>query len=456
MGVSSFSPQPGFATQGAASLTEGQRLVARRRGPVRRWVREHPLVVSWTLIIIHLLNQAINLFFLSVYEANTTPAPTSHFWVQAALIAVGSLVFSVVIYYRTRLTLLWLVVSVVCDLAIVFIFGPSSSMSGFAVWVLLYTVAVERNLKTVITTYVFLGIASLLMSLPLISPRWRAKIAPQGASELTTTGVWWLFISSTLLVLAVHLTIVVIGRSVRRNRVFEQEILRHFEQTQALAATEERNRIAREMHDVVAHSLTVMITLSDGARLVGQKNPERAGEVLQELSSTGRNALADMRRTLGVLREDTSGAQLTPAEGISEDAVENLRALAESFSSTGLNVEFIHEGAAVPEDNNLRLSLYRIVQESLTNALRYGQDAQNISVRLSVSLPDIFITVINDGSTLSDSTSLPPSIGTGKGITGMRERAAFYNGTVNVGPNDVGGWTVRAHLKWDAGTKGEV
>ena len=189
---------------------------------------------------------------------------------------------------------------------------------------------------------------------------------------------------------------------------------------------------------------------------MGQKNPERAGEVLQELSSTGRNALADMRRTLGVLREDTSGAQLTPAEGVSEDAVENLRALAESFSSTGLNVEFIHAGAAVPEDNNLRLSLYRIVQESLTNALRYGQDAQNISVRLSVSLPDIFITVINDGSTLSGSTSLPPSIGTGKGITGMRERAAFYNGTVNVGPNDVGGWTVRAHLKWDAGTKGEV
>lgn len=320
---------------------------------------------------------------------------------------------------------------------------------------MLYTVAVNRQTRTVATAYILLAIYSVIVSLPIMDPQWRNQISATD-SNVSQLDLWIILSMRLTLLLVTQLTIVVIGRSVRRNRIFEQEILRHFEQTQTLAATEERNRIAREMHDVVAHSLTVMITLSDGARLVGQKNPERAGEVLQELSSTGRKALADMRRTLGVLREENSAASLTPAEGTAEDAVENLRELAESFSSTGLNVDFTHEGVAVPEDNNLRLSLYRIVQESLTNALRYGQDAQNITVRLSVALPDIFITIVNDGSMVGGSSPLPPSIGTGKGITGMRERAAFYNGTVNVGPNDVGGWTVRAHLKWDDGTKGEA
>lgn len=440
---------------GAASLTEGQRLVARRRGPFRRWLRNHPRTVSWSLIAIHWGNQVLGLLTLVLYSESVMQRPEAVVWWQAAAIVVGGIFFSVAIYYRKLFPMSWLVSGIVCDVATVWWLGPSSSIAGFTLWVMLYTVAVNRQTRTVATAYILLAIYSVIVSLPIMDPQWRNQISATD-SNVSQLDLWIILSMRLTLLLVTQLTIVVIGRSVRRNRIFEQEILRHFEQTQTLAATEERNRIAREMHDVVAHSLTVMITLSDGARLVGQKNPERAGEVLQELSSTGRKALADMRRTLGVLREENSAASLTPAEGTAEDAVENLRELAESFSSTGLNVDFTHEGVAVPEDNNLRLSLYRIVQESLTNALRYGQDAQNITVRLSVALPDIFITIVNDGSMVGGSSPLPPSIGTGKGITGMRERAAFYNGTVNVGPNDVGGWTVRAHLKWDDGTKGEA
>ena len=137
-----------------------------------------------------------------------------------------------------------------------------------------------------------------------------------------------------------------------------------------LGSVTERNRIAREMHDVVAHSLTVMVTLSDGAAVVVHKDPERAAGVLAELSRTGRTALADMRRVLGVLRDDAAAGH-APREPLAAGG--NLAKLLEGFRTAGLPVHYTHTGPSLPGDAAFQLTVYRIVQESLTNVLRYGR-----------------------------------------------------------------------------------
>ncbi len=355
---------------------------------------------------------------------------------------------------RKRWPLQLLLGATLVDLIYSVIVGTESSFSlaGFVPWIFLYTVAAELSLR--LTIFGFLAVSAANMV--LMGFLYLSEPIPTGDGStislqenplplLTLLGF------SVGMGVAINLVVVMFGRFTHKNNEFDREIVERFDQTQVLAATEERTRIAREMHDVVAHSLTVMITLADGARIVGKKNPERAEEVLQELSHTGRTALADMRRTLGVLREPhAQNAPLLPAEGTSMDARENLQELVDSFEATGMPVVLEYHGEVIPADNNLRLSLYRIVQESLTNALRYGRNVSEVRVKVEVMLPDVWITVINDGTAALEDSSGIGSLGSGKGLTGIRERAAFYNGSVIAGPNDMGGWTLRAHLVWES------
>jgi signal transduction histidine kinase len=208
-----------------------------------------------------------------------------------------------------------------------------------------------------------------------------------------------------------------------------------------LASASERTRIARDMHDVVAHSLSVMIALSDGAAVVVRKDPGRAGEVLDQLSATGRTALADMRRVLGVLREDNgSAAPLEPVQGAAQ-----LAGLVEGFRTAGLPLRLTVTGPELPEDANFRLTVYRIIQESLTNALRYARGMSRVEAAVTREGGRIQVRVADDGR----GTVPAKSLGAGQGIAGMRERAALYNGTVDSGPGPHGeGWIVEATLYW--------
>jgi signal transduction histidine kinase len=213
------------------------------------------------------------------------------------------------------------------------------------------------------------------------------------------------------------------------------------------------------MHDVVAHSLTVMISLSDGAAVVVRKSPERAGEVLGELSRTGRTALADMRRVLGVLRDDRSAAPRLPlASGVS------LSELLEGFRTAGLPVHYSHTGPALPDDAAFQLTAYRIVQESLTNVLRYGRTLGRVDVSIVRSGPTVTIDVLDDGAGLpghpspdagTASAAGPGLYGTGQGITGMTERARIYAGTVEAG-RSARGWRVHAVLLWPGNDASEA
>jgi len=279
------------------------------------------------------------------------------------------------------------------------------------------------------------------------------------------------------------------------------------EQAALLAAAEERSRIAREMHDVVAHSLAVMITMADGAAATVERNPATAKQAMETLAEAGRSALADTRRLVGVLREDpsvTTGHASTsaPSEGSPSSAhqrevrdlpvpefaplgtvtpvepsapIANLRQqatngagdrsrgdlplapspeqaditeLVKRFEAAGVPVTYRWVGAALPEDKALQLTVFRIAQEALTNVLRYAPTTPAVSVDVERHIGTVVLTVDNEAA-----PGTRPMHGSGKGLIGMRERASVYGGTVQAGPTPTG-WRVRAVLRWDEHDEG--
>ena len=283
------------------------------------------------------------------------------------------------------------------------------------------------------------------------------------------------------------------------------------EQAVLLAAAEERSRIAREMHDVVAHSLAVMITMADGAAAIVERDPATAKQAIETLAEAGRSALADTRRLVGVLREDPSVAAeqapqspeppapsgespssarqhevrdlpvpefaplgtVTPVEPSAPIA--NLRQqatngasdrsrgdlplapspeqaditeLVKRFEAAGVPVTYRWVGAALPEDKALQLTVFRIAQEALTNVLRYAPTTPAVSVDVERHIGTVVLTVDNEAA-----PGTRPMHGSGKGLIGMRERASVYGGTVQAGPTPTG-WRVRAVLRWDEHDEG--
>jgi len=227
-------------------------------------------------------------------------------------------------------------------------------------------------------------------------------------------------------------------------------------QLQALAAAAERARIAREMHDVVAHSLSVVIAQADGGRYAAAADPAAAVRALESVASTGRAALTDMRRLLGVLRED-GGAELEP-----QPTVADVPALVASVRQSGLPVALVTTGAARPLPAGAALAVYRVVQEGLTNVLKHGGPSARATVRLhwcggavdGEGDPDhpagasrLEVHVEDDGRGASAGVGGgAEGDGTGRGLAGMAERMALYGGTAHAGPRTGGGFAVHAVL----------
>ena len=223
------------------------------------------------------------------------------------------------------------------------------------------------------------------------------------------------------------------------------------DQQAVIAAVAERTRIARELHDIVSHSLSVVITLADAAAMVSRADPDRGVEAMTEASEVGRRALTDMRAMLGVLRTDEPATGLAPQPGI-----EDLGGLVERVRATGLPVDLTVEGTPFPLGAATGLTAYRIVQEALTNTLRHA-GARHAAVTISYGQPQVRVRVTDDGAARPPGThrghgidGMARPVGThrGHGIDGMRERAALHGGTLRAGPNpDAGtGWLVEATL----------
>jgi signal transduction histidine kinase len=219
------------------------------------------------------------------------------------------------------------------------------------------------------------------------------------------------------------------------------------ERTQMLAeaaVAEERLRIAREMHDVVAHSLSVMMLHVGGVRRLLRADQVPQREALTSAESAGREATAEMHRILGVLR-DAPGAQPGPAPSL-----EHLEELLEPARGAGLSVDLRVTGQPRELPQGLGLAAFRIVQEALTNVLRHAQ-ADRVEVHLTYRSDRIDIDVCDDGRGPSRS-----AVSDGHGLVGMRERAAAYGGTLSSGPGPHGGFAVRASMPFPGGSEAPV
>lgn len=197
----------------------------------------------------------------------------------------------------------------------------------------------------------------------------------------------------------------------------------------------ERTRIAREMHDIVSHSLTVMITLSEGAAAQAETGSDLAPDAMRRVAETGRESLAEMRRLLGVLRTPGSSAELAPQPG-----ADDIGSLIAQFRDAGMPLTWRSEGEPIPP-GGVSLAAYRIVQESLTNVLRHAPGTQRVDVVSRNADGVISLTI--DNETTRDPA---PSDGSGRGLVGMRERAALADGTVEAGLRPDGRWRVHAVL----------
>ena len=204
-----------------------------------------------------------------------------------------------------------------------------------------------------------------------------------------------------------------------------------------LAVAEERARIAREMHDVVAHNLSVMVVQSSAARRMIERNPDRASEALASVERTGREALTEMRRMLDMLRGDEEKAALAP-----QPSIDQLDALLDRAREAGLDVDLEVEGERRRVQSSVDLSCFRIVQEALSNTIQHA-DAEHAHVRLRYGPESVEVDVTDDGRGVG---AQDPENGRGHGLLGMRERVAMLGGRLEAGYRPTGGFEVRATL----------
>jgi signal transduction histidine kinase len=259
-----------------------------------------------------------------------------------------------------------------------------------------------------------------------------------------------------LTIIAALVATVLLGMTVTTRQAYlagqrerARQLERERDQQAQLAAAAERTRIARELHDIVAHNLAVMVALADGAAFTAGPSPEQAADAIRKISATGREALAETRRLLGLLRDGESpqpDAELVPQPGL-----EDIDELVDQVRAAGLRVELTREGRT-PERRwgpGAGLAVYRIVQEALTNTLKHAGPDASAQVRLRHTPTGVELEVTDDGANQPApplATARPPG---GHGLAGMSERAAAYGGRVEAGPRPGTGWQVRAHLRFD-------
>jgi len=338
------------------------------------------------------------------------------------------LALAVPLFWRRRHAAL--VFAVVAGVALVQWLTGTEAGGDLAVLVALYALGSFERRRRLLAA----GVVIAQVGVVLAVARWAPSGHRAGVGVLltgTVTAAW------------------VLGVYARTRRVYLGSVLQraataeHERDQQALLAVAgERARISREMHDIVAHSLSVMISLSDGAAAAMDRDPGAARTTMGQASTVGRQALGEVRRLLG--EEQPLGAlddgDLAPQPGLVqlEDLLTRVRA-------TGLVVELRVSGEPPPLAPGMQLAVYRIIQEALTNVLKHSPSATRATVTLRYLPGIINLEVQNDARSAPRSRPTAPTTA-GRGLTGMRERAAVFGGTVEFGRRDDGGWRVASHL----------
>jgi signal transduction histidine kinase len=228
-----------------------------------------------------------------------------------------------------------------------------------------------------------------------------------------------------------------LGAYLRTRRLYQEGLAREREERELTAVAEERNRIARELHDVVGHSVSLMTVQASAVRRLMRPDQEKERAALETVEVAGREALTEMRRMVGVLRSADAVPNLAPPP-----TLDQLGGLADNFRRAGLDVVLETDGTPVPLPPGLDLTAYRLVQEALTNTLRHAE-ATRVTVCVRYVDDALQLTVRDDGLGPDGS---PP----GNGLLGMRERVAVYGGTLRAGAAAGGGFELRAELPLEA------
>lgn len=383
------------------------------------WLRAHPrgadalltLVIVATAVTAHLWGDS------SVADPNE-PDPA---WWTVLIVLFGT----VPIYWRRTRTLVAGVVVVSAEVVGLFVGLAGAAFLGATIAVYsigAHTHGVRRTrvMTAIIVMVVALFVAGWIDGLSLID-------------EFVSTGV-------------ILITAFVVGDNLRRRRQHVADLAERAERAereQGLLAERrvaaERTRIARDLHDVVAHSVSVMVIQAAAARRNLSTSPATAAEALESIEATGRQTMTELRAILGVLRADSADPALDP-----QPSLAGLDALTDGDE---LPVELTIEGdlRSVPE--SVSVTSYRLVQEALTNVRRHAGNVDSVTVAVEVGSQNVTIEITDNGRGAGVAAS--PD---GFGIIGMRERVAAVGGTIDAGPRRGGGWRVRAVLPLDAGS----
>jgi signal transduction histidine kinase len=295
-----------------------------------------------------------------------------------------------------------------------------------AILIAMYNVVARRGRRDG-----FAALAVVEFGVILASQRWSARPAHVGIG-LTVVAVAAFLIGDTRRVRQAYLAELE-ARAARLERERDQQA--------ELAAAAERERIARELHDIVTHSVSVMVAQADGATFAMTDNPDRAREAMGVVARTGRETLAELRQLLGVLRAADSVPEMEPQPGVEQipDLVERLR-------DAGLSVGLDVDGAPRAIPAGLGLATYRIVQEALTNTFHHAGRQARAVVRLVYLDNAIEVHVDDDGASAPRASGRPASEPAGHGLVGMRERAAMYGGSLRTGFRPEGGFQIDARF----------
>lgn len=447
--------------------TSGDELLPRPPGVFRRWLAAHPRAVDWTIVGFYLFGCALVVLFellagvavgtmsdvdpAAAEQLGMRTAALTWPWVLVSVLAIG--LVAVALLYRRRFPLAGVVLT---SLLLFFELGLLAAPNSVALVFLLYAVPVYRSVKA---GWIAFGIALLsgVIVLQLTGGTGTGLIGPGGLviadGPISSADRVGLNLANGLWLLAVLMIGINLGN---RRRYVEalidraHQLAREREQKAQLAAAAERARIAREMHDIVAHSLSVVVTLSEAASVAVETQPAAAKHAMERAAETGRSALVEMRRLLGVLNEgEGSASDESPARAgaghaprAPQPGAAELQGLVDGFREAGLRVALTEQG--VPAGDAVQqLAVFRIVQEALTNALRHAGAGASVDAVLEHSPEGTRIEIVDSGREAHADAPGPSLPGSGRGLEGARQRAGMFGGVVEAGPFGAG-WRVVA------------
>jgi signal transduction histidine kinase len=306
--------------------------------------------------------------------------------------------------------------------------GYTTGAGGVGAIIALYTIAAHCDRRRSIIALCLTGVALLVI---FLTARWDVTVPSIGGNVVIFLTAWVL---GDNLQNRRHYLASVEERAARLERD-QQDLARR-------AREDERSRIARELHDVVAHNVSVMVVQAGAARRVLDRNPEQATESLEAIEATGRLALDELRRLLGVLRPDDAASDARSPQ----PSISHVDALVRQMRDAGLDVTLEIEGDPRSLPPALDLSAYRIVQEALTNTLKHAGPTPKACVHVRYADDAVDVEVTDDGRGLAQELEMGTAANGGHGLVGMRERVALFGGTLHAGARSGGGYRVRAHI----------